>query len=283
MAIRIAILGCGSVGSTLADVLARLGHSVRYLVDKDVVEGKNKAKSVYTEKDTGNLKVDALSRHLKTINRDIEIKTVSKFIEEMTDGEWDALLEETEMILEMADSRRGSETCIKRVAEYCDKTSKQHVVIKMICFDNLAAGLTTMWVPGSGKPCPCCIFRATPFVNTSDERIERNDADYTYDKITGHTVQGVLPDLLFGIALTSSLIHGIILELASLDSGRKSVLSSFINDTNIQIWSPFRDAFFEWQKDSGAPLMGSSRPLSLNFVSPCPFCGLHMEDRKEVA
>lgn len=280
---KIAILGCGSVGSTLGEALTRLGHSVRYLVDRDVVESKNKAKSVYTEEDVGMSKVNALSQHLMKINRNMKITTICKFMEELTDEEWKALLDKTEIILEMADSRRGSETCVQKVREYYEKTTNQRLVIKMICLDNLAAGFTVVWTPGSGNPCPCCLFKITPLMNTSDERTERNNADYTYDKITGYAVQGVLPDLLFGIALTSSLVHGMILELESVESGRKSVLAPFVTGANSQCWNPFRDAFFDWQKESHEPVMGSVRPLSLNTDSPCPFCGLNMEERKEVA
>jgi hypothetical protein len=179
----------------------------------------------------------------------------------------------------MADSRRGSEICVARVREYFEETGKQHIVVKMICLDNLAAGLTILWVPGSQNPCPCCLFRATPFVNTSDEREKRNNAEYTYDRITGYAVKGVLPDLLFGLSLTSSLIHGLILEMQGVNSGRKSVLNPFTQNLNITIWSPFRDPFLDWQKESKDPLMGSARPLTLESESSCPYCGLNTKPK----
>lgn len=277
---KIALIGCGSVGSTLADTIVRLGHNITYLIDNDIVEKKNISKSVYTMSDINNPKVDALKRHLEVINPELKIRTISMFMEDLSDDEWELILKETDMILEMADSRSGSEICVSKLKEYYEATGRQHILIKMVCLDNISAGLTMVWLPGTDLPCPCCLFKATPFVNTSDERSGKNDANYTSDRITGHPISGVLPDMLYGLSLTSSLIHGLLLNFSGGTSGRDALLASFIDTTisNIQLWSPFRDPFLDWQKESREHLMGSVAPLYLKTKSPCIFCGLNIEE-----
>ena len=65
---RIHIIGCGAVGSTLAENLARFGLTKITLHDFDTVEPKNIANQMFTAEDIGSLKVDALARYLQRIN-----------------------------------------------------------------------------------------------------------------------------------------------------------------------------------------------------------------------
>lgn len=68
---RIHIIGCGSVGSTVASILARAGVTNLTLWDFDVVEPKNLANQMFRQKDIGVAKVDALLDILTEINADI--------------------------------------------------------------------------------------------------------------------------------------------------------------------------------------------------------------------
>ena len=69
---RIHIIGCGAVGSLLADTLARTGLTKITLYDFDTVESHNIANQIYTEKDLGKTKVEALKEHMLSINPDME-------------------------------------------------------------------------------------------------------------------------------------------------------------------------------------------------------------------
>lgn len=69
---RIHIVGCGSVGATVAENLARCGITKFTLWDFDVVEPKNLANQIFRVKDIGKLKVEALKDILMDINPDIE-------------------------------------------------------------------------------------------------------------------------------------------------------------------------------------------------------------------
>lgn len=64
------IVGCGSVGSTLAENLARSGLTKFTLWDFDRVESKNVANQMFRDKDIGRPKVEALRDIITEINPD---------------------------------------------------------------------------------------------------------------------------------------------------------------------------------------------------------------------
>lgn len=79
---RIHIIGCGSVGSTVAELLARSGVTNLTLWDFDFVEPHNIANQMFEHKHCGMPKVDALSDILQEINPEIANQIVLK------DGGW---------------------------------------------------------------------------------------------------------------------------------------------------------------------------------------------------
>lgn len=69
---RIHIVGCGSVGSTLAENLARCGVTKMTLWDFDTVEAHNIVNQMFRQQDVGKPKVEALKDILMDINPDIK-------------------------------------------------------------------------------------------------------------------------------------------------------------------------------------------------------------------
>ena len=72
---RCHIIGCGSVGSTLAELLARLGITEISLYDFDTVSSHNLANQMFTNSDIDRLKVEAVKDLICSINPEIE-KTI---------------------------------------------------------------------------------------------------------------------------------------------------------------------------------------------------------------
>lgn len=62
------IIGCGSVGSTVAALLARLGITNFVLYDFDRVESHNIANQMFVHSDIGNLKTESVKRIITEIN-----------------------------------------------------------------------------------------------------------------------------------------------------------------------------------------------------------------------
>lgn len=69
---RINIVGCGSVGATLAENLVRLGITNLALWDMDVVNPHNLANQIFRQQDIGRPKVEALADILFEINPEIK-------------------------------------------------------------------------------------------------------------------------------------------------------------------------------------------------------------------
>ena len=82
---RIHILGCGAIGSTVAENLVRFGITKITLYDFDTVESHNIANQMFRQQDIGKYKVDALADILYEINP--EIKNDIKLVKEGYTGQ----------------------------------------------------------------------------------------------------------------------------------------------------------------------------------------------------
>lgn len=75
---RVHIIGCGSVGSTVAENMVRMGVTKLTLWDFDTVEAHNIVNQMFRQKDIGKLKVEALRDLLIEINPEVEDDIVLK-------------------------------------------------------------------------------------------------------------------------------------------------------------------------------------------------------------
>lgn len=71
---KVHIVGCGSVGSTVAENLARCGVSKFVFWDFDRVEEHNIVNQMFTADQVGMAKVEALLSILKSINPDVQVE-----------------------------------------------------------------------------------------------------------------------------------------------------------------------------------------------------------------
>lgn len=71
---RIHIIGCGSVGSTVAELLARFGIEEFVLYDFDVVEPHNLVNQMFTTKHLHRPKTECVAEMLAEINPDVKVK-----------------------------------------------------------------------------------------------------------------------------------------------------------------------------------------------------------------
>lgn len=69
---RLHIIGCGAIGSTVAENLVRFGLTNITLYDFDHVEKHNIANQMFKETDIGKLKTEALANYLTEINPDVK-------------------------------------------------------------------------------------------------------------------------------------------------------------------------------------------------------------------
>jgi hypothetical protein len=71
---RILLLGCGSLGSPVAELLARSGIGELHLLDKETFEAENCGRHILGAQDLGHSKADALAKRLQAVVPDISVK-----------------------------------------------------------------------------------------------------------------------------------------------------------------------------------------------------------------
>jgi hypothetical protein len=80
------LLGAGSVGSVLAEILVRSGVSRLTVCDPDVVDPANLSRTVYEIQDVGRQKVLALKRLLLQIDPAVDIQIIPQTLQELGDA-----------------------------------------------------------------------------------------------------------------------------------------------------------------------------------------------------
>ena len=101
---RVAILGCGALGTVAAEILVRAGVGLVRLIDRDVVEWTNlQRQSLYTEQDAidGQSKAGAACQRLVAINSSIEIQPV---VADVTSHNIRSMLEQIDFVVDAADN-----------------------------------------------------------------------------------------------------------------------------------------------------------------------------------
>lgn len=88
---HVLILGCGSVGSTIAELLVRAGVDAFTLVDPDEISATNLSRGVYTFADIGRLKVDVLASRLAAIAPHVTVTTRAAALAEDARGVLDTV------------------------------------------------------------------------------------------------------------------------------------------------------------------------------------------------
>ena len=126
---RIHIIGCGSVGSTIAELLARFGLTKLTLYDFDRVEPKNLANQLFRQEHIGMPKVGALACMLQEINPNIinDIKIAHQgYTGQKLSGYVMLCVDNIELRYEIADSNRNN-PYIKAMFDFRTRlTDSQH-------------------------------------------------------------------------------------------------------------------------------------------------------------
>ncbi len=157
-AARVLIVGCGAMGSTLANNLARAGVGHLRIVDRDYVEGNNLQRQVlYDEQDVrrGMPKAAAAAENLRRVNSQIEIEPV---IADVTADNVEELLDGVDLALDGTDNFETryllNDACLK-------------AGIPWIYNGVIAAYGVTMTVLPGDTACLRCVFPERPLPGTT--------------------------------------------------------------------------------------------------------------------
>lgn len=126
---RIHIIGCGSVGSVVAENLARFGITKISLYDFDRVEAHNIVNQMFTQEDVGKLKVQAVAELLEKINPEIksDLKVFDKgYIGQRLSGHVFLCVDNIELRRQIAEACKGN-TFVKGMYDFRTRlTDAQH-------------------------------------------------------------------------------------------------------------------------------------------------------------
>ena len=164
---RVLVAGCGSVGSRIAEDLARSGVRHFVLVDPDEVSLPNMARSVYARADVGRAKVAVLAERLRGIAPETEVSTTRRFLCEITPED---ILDGVDLVV-LATDDMTEQAALAKVAY-----EKRIVQVAAAMYRKAAAGEVMIAVPEARTPCWACAV-GTSALSTS----ERPDTNYGVD------------------------------------------------------------------------------------------------------
>lgn len=150
---RAAIIGCGGLGSVLANNLARAGIGFLRIVDKDRLEISNLQRQVlFDEKDVKRKlpKAVAAKLHLSHINSEVDVEAL---VEEVNPENIEKLIYDVDLVLDGTDNFETrfiiNDACVKKKVPWI--------------YGSVAAsyGMVLNIVPGR-RICLRCVFREVP-------------------------------------------------------------------------------------------------------------------------
>ena len=150
---RVTLIGCGALGSVLADTLVRAGVGFFRIVDRDFLELNNLQRQIlFDEQDVADRlpKAEAARRKLNRINSTVTIEAV---IEDADNSNIETLIEGADLILDGTDNF-ATRYLINEVAV-------KHGVPWIYGACVSATGLTMPIIPGL-TPCLKCLFEQAP-------------------------------------------------------------------------------------------------------------------------
>lgn len=170
---HVSIVGCGSFGSALADMLVRAGLGRLTLIDPETLSAENIGRHVLTTRDVGRPKAEALAGRLLEINPLLEVEARRETFRDAAG-----------LILSAVDSRR-CESLVNGVA-----LAKGLPALYVGAYGAVRAGEVQFYLPGR-TPCRECFAQ----FREADEEEERaaidpqryTDPDFDETRVPGRS------------------------------------------------------------------------------------------------
>ena len=155
---RVLLIGCGALGASHAEMLARAGVGTLRIVDRDFVEYTNlQRQTLYKEEDAENRvpKAVAAKQRIAEINSEI---TVEEIVADVNNSNVESLIDGCNLVLDGTDNFQirylVNDACVKH-----DKTWIYGAAVS-------SYGTTMTIIPGE-TPCLRCVFEEMPDAGSS--------------------------------------------------------------------------------------------------------------------
>lgn len=246
------IIGCGSLGSVVAEQLVRAGVPRLTVIDPDIVEAHNLTRTVFTANDVGTAKVDALAARLKQINGAVHIEANDWAVDPSAHSKLADIVSDADVVVGAADAPQA--LAIIDVILHEQQTPG---VFAGVYAGAIGADIVTV-LPGITACYRCTV---APRVQSA---ALNPDMDYTTGRLTGAVALGV--DVAVVATLTARMAMGVLGLLRDNDTlldtvaydGRNflqlGLAPGFFDDTTLFQGSAGQHAFQTmWARAQGDP------------------------------
>lgn len=117
---KIVLVGCGGVGSPLAELLVRGGFLNLVLIDNDLIDETNLQRQVFFEDDIGKFKSKTLKEYLIKINKLVKIKVICDIL---TKDNINEICSNSDLIVDASDNFEVR----KLINSFCEKRNKDWI------------------------------------------------------------------------------------------------------------------------------------------------------------
>lgn len=255
---RVLLAGAGSVGSRIADDLVRCGVGALIIIDPDVVEASNLARTTYIAADIGTSKPDALATRLRAIDPAV---VVEGHCERLGSLDLATMTKQADLVVAATDDM--AEQALLAHHAYAAGTP----LVACALYRQAAAGEVVISVPAASTPCWSCS------VGGASTGVYRPDQDYGLGgRLAGEAALGPSIHLVAGVA--SSIAVGL---LAGPDSPAGAPLRRLLAErrtlgliASTPGWEFFPQVFAGLQASQHAPQSIFVRVVG---AEDCPVCG----------
>ncbi|MCB5178833.1 ThiF family adenylyltransferase [Streptomyces antimicrobicus] len=197
---HILLVGVGSVGSYLADVLVRSGVGRLTLVDPDRVEPANLGRALFGIEDIGGNKARMTARRLRGINRKLAVRVQGREVAALDSHTWLQLISGADLVIAATDDNQAQQ----RLNHLSYFVGRPAVFVGL--YEGAAGGEIVFTTPGS--PCWSCATGGVREVLGELGHQPRTD----YGTGRTYAVPGLLPDIQHVAAAAAkvslALLHG---------------------------------------------------------------------------
>ncbi|MGW9371491.1 ThiF family adenylyltransferase [Streptomyces xanthophaeus] len=180
---HVLVVGVGSVGSYLAEVLVRSGVGRITLVDPDRVEPANLGRSMFDARDIGRNKAKATARRLRRINRRLKVTVLKVDVAALDNHTWQQRIADSQLVIAATDDNHAQQR-FNHLAYFVGRPA-----VFVGLYEGAAGGEVVFSTPGS--PCWSC---ATGGVRESlGELGHQPRTDYGTGRM--YAVPGLLTDI----------------------------------------------------------------------------------------
>ncbi|HEY6005669.1 MAG TPA: ThiF family adenylyltransferase [Anaeromyxobacter sp.] len=179
---NVLVAGLGSVGSYLAEQLARSGLGGLALLDPDAVEAANLSRTAYAAEDVGRTKPEALARRLLSVAPALRLTLHPVAVEDLAAAQLDALVRAADLVVAATDDP-AAQRALDRFAY-----ARQRPALFVGLYAGAQGGEVILTVP-ERTPCYLCATRARHAVERTAGRVERQ-ADYGTGRLAGESALG---------------------------------------------------------------------------------------------